>query len=161
MIARHQVEARLIARDHDVVAAFWALADCSTEPDACWRWRGSDDRRGRPVMRLRHTTVLAVRVASYAVTGRYPGEARFTHACADPRCVRPSHVCWRASVAVRRAISVQSDGYGEVTAPVHPDVELAAVRWHARGAGAADQRARRSPRSIRSLPRSRSATEGR
>ena len=159
MIAKHQVEARLIARDRDVVATFWTLADCPTEPDACWRWRGGDDRYGRPVMRLRHLTVLAVRVASYAVTGRYPGEARFTHSCADPQCVRPSHLRWRASVAARRAIIVQSDGYGEVTAPVHPDVELAAARWHARGAGGAVQRVMRSARP-RSLRRSRSATEG-
>ena len=45
--------------------------------------------------------LVAVRVASYAVTGAYPIAVRFTHACGDARCVRPIHVRCSAGVGYR------------------------------------------------------------
>jgi hypothetical protein len=133
MLAKHFTDARIVVRDREVVHAFWTTADCPPEPGTCWKWRGYNDQYGRPAMRVCNATVLAVRVAWYAVTGEYPTEMRFTHSCGDEQCIRPSHVRWRASRTVRRAIAAHSDGYGDTTEPVHPDAERAAADRHAAG----------------------------
>jgi hypothetical protein len=127
MNAKHLAAARVIEREPAAVAAFWALVDCSLDPHSCWRWRGRTDRCGQATMRVWHTTVQAVRVASYAVTGHYPTASRYAHACGDPTCVRPSHLRWSTSRAHRRDVEANSDGYGGPPNDVSPAAEWAAV----------------------------------
>jgi hypothetical protein len=127
MQIKHLSAARAIRREQAAVPAFWMLADCPPETDACWRWRGRTDRCGRAVLALWRTDVHAVRVAVYAVTGEYPTAARLTHVCGDARCVRPSHVRWSTSAARRREIVAYSDGYGRELRAVDPAAECAAA----------------------------------
>jgi hypothetical protein len=120
--------AHVVRRERTAVAAFWDQADCPPEPDSCWRWRGAIDGAGRPVLRIRRTAVHAVRVAWYAVTGEFPVAMRFTHACGNTTCLRPSHVRWSTSTLHRREVASHSDGYAGHLAAVSPDAECAAAR---------------------------------
>jgi hypothetical protein len=130
VIAKHVAAAHIVAREPAAVSEFWAHAECLPDQAACWRWRGYADRGGRPVLRIWRTTMHAVRVAWYAVTGEFPTGVRFTHACGDAGCVRPSHVRWSTSVAHRREIAMHSDGYAPGASAVSPAAECEAARRH-------------------------------
>jgi hypothetical protein len=70
---------------------FWAKADKSGGPTACWPWMGKRSRDNYGVA-YNGGHVLAHRVAFAIATGLDAGDRFVLHTCDNPPCVNPAHL---------------------------------------------------------------------
>lgn len=81
---------------------FWSKVTISTK-DKCWIWLGAchgntDDRRHRPIFKIKYTNYIAARVAWKSFYKQDPGEYLVCHSCSPPNsmarqlCVNPHHL---------------------------------------------------------------------
>lgn len=61
------------------------------EPDACWPYQGTRDRRGYGVIYFQGKNRGAHRLAFYFANGHWP-EPECLHSCDNPPCCNPAHL---------------------------------------------------------------------
>lgn len=123
-------------REAGAVARFWTQVDCPIDAEQCWSWRGRMDRRGDPVLQLPRRSISAARLAWLAVLGEFPLTGKCYRQCSNARCVRPTHLGWRASYRTQAQADAMHDGYVCAVSGPTPALELrAALRAGAVQAG--------------------------
>jgi len=71
---------------------FWAKADRSGGPDACWPWTASLQNKGYGQFNYGGTMAKAHRVAYILTHGTIPDGMTLDHLCRVRRCVNPAHL---------------------------------------------------------------------
>jgi hypothetical protein len=111
-----------IRRRPAIMRRFWSFVERSAEDDACWEWRGSEARDGRPVFHVGQSTISVARLAWLWSTGEYPAAGRLRRSCHNRQCLRPAHLVWTLSATTERRLVAASDGYIPLPgAEVSPD----------------------------------------
>jgi hypothetical protein len=64
----------------------------TAEPDDCWEWRSTRNRRGYGKFWLDGRTDLAHRVSYRMHKGSIPAGLQVRHSCDNPPCVNPDHL---------------------------------------------------------------------
>lgn len=70
---------------------FWSKVRI-VNPEACWLWMASLDRKGYGGFRFRGKSAIASRVAWILTHGDPPQGAHVLHHCDVPRCCNPRHL---------------------------------------------------------------------
>lgn len=92
--------AELMCWQHRVPVETWrkplgerlaAFVDTS-DPDACWIWRGQVDVSGYAKIQWGRQTLSAHRVTYQEVVGHIPDGLQLDHLCRTPACVNPAHL---------------------------------------------------------------------
>jgi hypothetical protein len=70
---------------------FWKFAP-EVDPDQCWEWQSTRNRRGYGKFWLNGRTDLAHRVSYRIYYGTIPAGLQVRHSCDNPPCVNPAHL---------------------------------------------------------------------
>jgi len=73
---------------------FWVRVAVTANPDRCWEWQRSRDKKGYGVVGRNNKTIKAHRYALSLTTGEMPDHLSALHTCDNPPCCNPSHLWW-------------------------------------------------------------------
>lgn len=65
---------------------------CDVQPDGCWKWNGSVDRKGYGRLMVKLRRVFAHRISYEAFRGPIPHGLVIDHLCRNPPCCNPDHL---------------------------------------------------------------------
>lgn len=74
-----------------VEAAFWKKVE-KTGDDDCWKWTGSTDKDGYPLLSFRRKQFRAARIAAIISCGSIKNDQQACHRCGNLWCCNPGHI---------------------------------------------------------------------
>lgn len=116
---------RALQRSESVRERFWASVSMGDTQASCWEWIGSIKPGSHPAFSVSHFTIAAQRVAWFMETGELPAGGHVRQLCANPLCVRPSHLSWHVGRRTECVLNAMSDGYVSLPPRAEPEDEAA------------------------------------